>query len=53
MIYIGSTMSPSLRFHKHLVTGEQSNANLQEAIRVNDLGYFTVQIFELVPMSAK
>ena len=50
MIYIGSTMTPRLRFHKHLVTGESSNANLQDAIKEFGLGKFTVHIFEKVDL---
>jgi len=54
MLYVGSTLSSSLRFHKHLITGEQSNANLQAAIVKYGLGMFTVHIFKVVsiPMGA-
>lgn len=48
MIYIGGSISPALRFHKHLITGEQSNANLQADINMYGLGKFTVHIFKIV-----
>lgn len=47
-IYIGSTMEPGLRFHKHLVSHERSNADLQEAMDLHGVGKFTVQVFEVV-----
>ena len=51
MIYIGSTNTPGLRFHNHLVTGENSNCNLQAAIKRYKLGKLTVHIFEIVDLS--
>jgi GIY-YIG catalytic domain len=50
MIYIGETTNPRLRFHKHLITGEKSNENLQAAIAKYGLGKFTVHIFMIVPL---
>ena len=48
MMYIGSTLSPALRFHKHLNTGERSNEALQADIVKYGLGKFTVHVFKEV-----
>lgn len=48
MIYVGSSLAPGLRFHKHLVTGQESNENLQDALSKHGLGKFTVHIFQVV-----
>ena len=58
MIYIGSSMNPSLRFLIHLCpkevttpdTVERSNSNLQEAITKYGLGKFKVLVFEIVDL---
>ena len=50
MLYIGSTLTPSLRFHKHLVLGSRSNASLQAAIAKHGIARFTVHIFEIVDL---
>lgn len=47
-IYIGSTMTPSLRFNNHLISGNHSNEALQAAISAYGLAAFKVHIFELV-----
>ena len=52
VIYIGETLNPGLRFHKHLISGEDSNVNLQAAIAKYGLGKFTVHIFMIVPLPA-
>ena len=52
MIYVGSSLAPGLRFHKHLITGEESNENLQDAISKHGLGKFTVHIFKVVDFPA-
>lgn len=52
MIYVGSSLAPGLRFHKHLITGEESNQNLQDAISEHSLGQFTVHIFKVVDFPA-
>jgi hypothetical protein len=51
MIYIGSSLNPGLRFHKHLISNTRSNAALQAAIQEHGLGMFTAQIFEQVDLS--
>lgn len=48
LIYIGSSLAPGLRFHKHLITGERSNDALQAHITKYGLGKFTVHIFKVV-----
>ena len=48
MMYIGSSLSPALRFHKHLNTGERSNEALQADIGKYGLGKFTVHVFKKV-----
>lgn len=48
MLYIGSTLIPSLRFHNHLSTGINSNANLQAAIKVHGVSNLTVYILVVV-----
>ena len=50
MMYIGSTFSPSLRFHQHLMTGSSSNINLQTAIARYGQSKFVVYILEVVEM---
>jgi hypothetical protein len=50
MMYVGSTMVPSLRFHNHLVLGDNLNQFLQEAIKQHGLSQFTVYILETVKM---
>ena len=50
-MYIGSTTLSTLRFHNHLVTGENSNSNLQVAISRHGLSNFVAYILEVVPMS--
>jgi group I intron endonuclease len=60
MIYIGTTMNPGLRFHKHFLskevenadTRERSNSHLQEAISKYGLSRFKVLVFEVVPFPA-
>jgi group I intron endonuclease len=47
-MYIGSTLTPGLRFHSHLVTGLDSNINLQEAIAKYGVHMFTGYVFQLV-----
>ena len=47
-MYIGSTLSPSLRFYQHLVTGESSNDALQSAIQADGLEHFTLFIMKVV-----
>lgn len=51
MIYIGSSLNPALRFHKHLISHTRSNTALQAAISKYGLGQFTVQIFEQLDLS--
>ena len=46
-LYIGSTFSPTLRFHKHFVTGYRSNEFLQNDINQYGLESITVHIFEI------
>jgi hypothetical protein len=48
MIYVGSISQPGLRFHNHLVSGDPSNPQLQEAIRTHGIDKFTVSIFNIV-----
>jgi len=48
MMYIGSTFTPALRFHQHLVTGYSSNKALQHQINQYSLSQFTVYILEVV-----
>jgi len=50
MIYIGSTQSPSKRFHKHLTIRDTqgSNKQLQAAIAQHGMHNFKLHIFELV-----
>lgn len=50
MLYVGSTLSPSLRFYHHLVTGDlnSSNAQLQSAITEYGIEKFNLYIMELV-----
>ena len=47
-MYIGSTLSPALRFYHHLVTAESSNDALQSAIQADGLEHFTLFIMEVV-----
>ena len=49
-MYIGSTSSPSRRFHNYLISGEHSNGKLQAAIDKYDLSNFVAYVLEVVPM---
>ena len=46
MLYVGSTLSPSLRFYHHLVTADvnSSNARLQSAITEHGIENFNLYI---------
>ena len=48
MMYIGSTLTPGLRFSEHLITGHHSNEALQEAMQVHGLSNFTGYVFKIV-----
>ena len=48
MMYIGSTFTPSLRFHQHLISGTSSNANLQAAMALHGQSKFVLYVLELV-----
>ena len=48
MLYVGSTTTPSSRFHHHLITYTYSNAGLQAAIAMYGLSNFTLYILEVV-----
>ena len=48
MVYVGSTLTPGRGFHNHLVTGEYSNAALQQAISIHGLENFIAYILEIV-----
>jgi predicted GIY-YIG superfamily endonuclease len=48
MQYVGSTFTPMLRFHQHLVTGTHSNVGLQSAIAQHGLSEFVVYVVEVV-----
>ena len=49
-VYIGSTMASVKRFHNHIITGENSNAELQAAIKGYGLNNFVAYVFETIPM---
>ena len=54
MLYIGSTLSPSLRFYHHLIVGgDTSNLNLQQAIGVDGIENFTLYIMEIVKIPSR
>jgi len=44
-IYIGSSLTPGLRFHHHLITASRSNFNLQAAIAEHGLENFTALVY--------
>jgi len=50
MVYVGSTLNPSKRFHKHLTirNSDGSNKQLQAAITQYGMHNFKLHIFELV-----
>ena len=52
MVYVGSTLIPGRRFHNHLVTGDNSNFALQQAITQHGVNNFTAYIFEIVVFPA-
>ena len=52
MVYVGSTLIPGRRFHNHLVTGDNSNIPLQEAILEHGLENFVAYVFEIVVFPA-
>lgn len=50
MLYVGSTLSPALRFYHHFVTNDVSNSNarLQSAITEYGIEQFNLYVMELV-----
>ena len=46
-----SSLTPGKRFHNHLVTGNNSNAQLQADIAKYGLDSFVACVFEVVPLS--
>jgi group I intron endonuclease len=53
MIYVGSTLTPGRRWFNHLVTGENSNTNLQEAIQLHGTQNFAAYVFEVVTFPSR
>jgi hypothetical protein len=52
MLYVGSTLSPALRFHHHLVTGYHSSIPLQAAIAHYGLANFNVYVMKEITFPA-
>ena len=50
MLYVGSTLSPALRFYHHFVTNDVSNSNarLQSEITEYGIDQFNLYVMELV-----